>query len=299
MRANEACVRDERLQENVWLLSLKTPTLAPATATNTLVLGKERIVVIEPATPYPAEQTRLFALLDALQAEGREIVALCLTHHHVDHIGAIERLRDRYQAPIVAEARTAARLDFSVDRVLDGSLADLDGSAKLPWSCDLGGGMALEALFTPGHSDGHLIFWEQQTQVAYGGDLVASEGTILINPEDGGDMAAYVASLRRCIRHFEAVNAQLIPSHGAPIGEPVAILERYVAHRLARESRVMAGLRSGCDRYDALLAYTYADVADVPWGLAALSLDAHLFKIKAEATGTIPKHDEFMKFQKA
>ena len=60
----------------VRLLALRTPTLPPATATNTLVVGHRRVAVIEPATPYADEQAALDLLLRELTGAGAEVVAI-------------------------------------------------------------------------------------------------------------------------------------------------------------------------------------------------------------------------------
>src|SRR5690606_40022032 len=52
----------EVLEPGVWRASLRTPTLPPATATNTLIVGTRRLAVIEPATPHADERAALDAM---------------------------------------------------------------------------------------------------------------------------------------------------------------------------------------------------------------------------------------------
>ena len=49
--------------------------------------------MVDPASPYPEEQQRLVAALDALMAQGCRVAALFLTHHHSDHCGGVNALR--------------------------------------------------------------------------------------------------------------------------------------------------------------------------------------------------------------
>lgn len=252
----------------VRLLALRTPTLPPATATNTLVVGRRRLAVIEPATPYADEQVALDELLSALVGTGAEVAAILLTHHHQDHTGYATALRERTGAPIYAHARTAARLDFPVDVLLaDGQEVALDD------------GFSLAAMHTPGHAPGHLVFCEQRTGLAYAGDLVAGTGTILIDPEDDGDMIAYLASLERVAA---ARPAALVPAHGPVLDDPQGCLRRYRAHRLMREERVLAAIPAAWRAISAVLAEAYADTPTALWPLAARSLEAHLRKLTAE-----------------
>ncbi len=101
--------------------------------------------------------------------------------------------------------------------------------------------LCLEALYTPGHAPGHLCFDALGSGAMITGDMVASVGTILIQPEDG-DMALYLASLERMRDRQPRV---LLPAHGEPIDDPRTCLDRYVAHRLAREAKVLAARLTG------------------------------------------------------
>ncbi|MEZ4454261.1 MAG: MBL fold metallo-hydrolase [Nannocystaceae bacterium] len=262
----------EEVAEGLTRVALRTPTLPPATTTNTLVVGRRRLAVIEPATPDEGEQRALEELLSARVDAGAEVVALLLTHHHRDHIGHAEALRRRFGAPILCHEQTALRIPFAADRTLD------DGD-----TLDLGDGFALDAIFTPGHAPGHLVFRERASAIFHVGDLVAGEGTILIDPEDDGDMGLYLESLRRVA---DLAPTALVPAHGPVLRDPQAILRRYVDHRLAREARVVQALAAGADTFDAVLAAAYEDTPRWLWPLAARSLEAHLQKL--ERDGRLP-----------
>lgn len=256
------------LDPGVWRAPLQTPTLPPATATNTLIVGTRRLAVVEPATPDRDERAALDAMLAERAAAGAEVVAVLVTHHHGDHTGYAFELARRLGAPIYAHPLTAARLDFPVDVALaDGDRLELDD------------GYALRALFTPGHAPGHLVYCEERTGIAYAGDLVAGVGTILIDPADGGDMSAYLDSLARL---GAARPTALVPAHGPVITAPQECIERYITHRRQREARVLAALDAGARRMPELLAGAYSDTPREIWWLAERSLDAHLRKLEAE-----------------
>lgn len=258
----------EAVAPGVWRLALRTPTLPPATTTNTLVVVGRDVAVIEPATPHADERARLDVALAELEAAGKRVVAILVTHHHADHIGYAEALAARHHAPILAHDETARRVAFTVDRRLD------DGERVA-----LGEGVVLRAVFTPGHAPGHLCYVEERSSVAHVGDMVAGEGTILIDPHDDGDMAAYLASLQRI---GGLGLAAFVPAHGPVLRDPKAVVDHYVQHRLAREARIVEALWRGPVDMAALVAVAYADTPRALWPLAERSAEAHLRKLEDE-----------------
>jgi ribonuclease/clavin/mitogillin len=255
------------------MLSVRTPTLPPATHTNAYLVGRSELVLVEPASPYEDEIERLAAWVERSLQQGRRLKALLLTHHHPDHAGGAARLRERLGAPLWAHPATAERLfgRVSIDRELEhGEQIELDADEPL----------SLHAVHTPGHAPGHLCFWEPDSRSLIAGDMVASVGTILIEKTDG-DMQAYLASLSA----MDALGAaQLLPAHGSPIRDAHERLRFYIQHRLAREAKVEAALRElGRDSLvDELVPIAYADTAQIAWPLARLSAEAHLIKLERE-----------------
>jgi hypothetical protein len=134
-------------------------------------------------------------------------------------------------------------------------------------------------MHTPGHAPGHLVYCERRTGLVYAGDMVAGVGTILIDPEDDGDMIAYLASLER----IAAAGPRRTGARArAGADDPQGLLRRYRAHRLMREDRVLAAIQDVPRDLSAVLADAYADTPEALWPLAARSLEAHLRKLVAE-----------------
>ncbi len=267
----EAAPRSWPLVGGIAVSPLRTPTLPPATSTNCYLIDSREFIVIDPATPHADERSALCRAIDGRLADGDTFAEIWLTHHHGDHVGAAEFLANRYGVRIAAHALTAELLDgvCRVDRVLvDGEKLTLAGPRP----------RMLECLFTPGHAPGHLCFYEHHTRAIVAGDMVASTGTILIDPSEG-DMAAYLASLQR-LRDLKA--SLLLPAHGIAVADPERILKRYLAHRHMREDKVLAALCQEPQPTSQLVTVVYEDTPAFLHPLAERSLLSHLVKLHAD-----------------
>ncbi len=258
-------IRPRELSLSLSMFPAKTPTLPPATHTNSYALGAREVLLVEPATPYPAEQRAWIEWARGLVSAGRRIVAIVATHHHVDHVGGLDVMARELGAPVWMHARTAAELqgklgDTPVRMLADGDVLTLDGPTPEAWS----------VLHTPGHAWGHICLWNTRSRTVVVGDMVASVGTILIAPGDG-DMAIYLEQIER--------------AHGGPIDEPTALFRRYIAHRLMREAKVVAALPARIEAAQSvtdLVATAYDDTPVHLWPLAKMSLEMHLKKLADE-----------------
>lgn len=260
----------------ICMIPLRTPTVPPATTTNHYLVGHERLVLIDPGTPYPEEQARLMGFLDERIARGARFEALVLTHRHHDHVAAVPALERRYRVPVLAHADTLAQLPFAVQRPVechDGQRIELgaapDGSPH--W--------ALVALHTPGHAAGHFVFRDTRYGAMLGGDLASTMSTIVIEPPEG-HLATYLDSLQRAI---DAKPGLFYPAHGPVARDGVALLRGYLQHRRVREERLVALLadRAWEDEQE-LVEAVYTDVAPEVHGLALHSLRAGLIKLEEE-----------------
>lgn len=252
------------------LVPLSTPTLAPATHTNCLLIGGRELLVVDPGSADPGELALLDTALDRLLAEGRTVAGVLVTHHHADHWGGVAHVKRRFGVPVYAHLWSAGQV--GADRALEGGetialAADADGR---PWQ--------LEVLFTPGHTPGHLALWEPVSGTIVAGDLVSGLSTIVIDPPEG-DMADYLASLRTLL---ERPATLLLPGHGPPIGGPRHRIRHYLEHRAWREGRIVAALGPGARALEELVAEAYADTPVESHGLAARSALAHLLKLEGE-----------------
>jgi glyoxylase-like metal-dependent hydrolase (beta-lactamase superfamily II) len=255
------------------MFAARTPTLPPATHTNSYALGGRDVLLVEPATPYESEQRAWIAWARGLASQGRKPVAIMATHHHADHVGGVDVIGRELGLPLWAHAETAKKLrDVEVARHLaDGDSLVLDGPIPEEWT----------VLHTPGHAWGHVCLWQEETRTVVVGDMATSVGTILVAPGDG-DMRVYLEQIAR----LASLDARLaLPAHGEPIDAPTALFEKYIAHRGMREAKTLGSLPASPETalsLDDLVPIAYADVPALTWPIAKLSLASHLAKLAHE-----------------
>ena len=123
-------------------------------------------------------------------------VTAVATHIHWDHIGGhkyfpdfyaheaeLDWLNGSFPLPIQAVKNMATNRcelpeDFNIDNyaIFQGKPSRILGDGD---TIDLGE-RTIQVLHTPGHSPGHLCFWENEKGYLFGGDLVY-EGTLFAN----------------------------------------------------------------------------------------------------------------------
>ncbi len=258
----------------VLLVPLRTPTMPPATHTNAYLVGDQKLYLIDPATPHPSEQEKLWNLLDELLALGKSLEGILLTHHHSDHVGAVIECQRRYQLPAYAHRLTAEYLpdiDFA-GYLEDGQELDLGLSPdnRPDWT--------LRVYHLPGHAPGHLAFQETRYQAVIAGDLVATLSSILIDPNQG-HMGTYIKSLD----FLESITeGHLYPSHGPPAREGRKVVQKALRHRRMRKEQTLEALGTNPQSLQKLLKKVYTDFDQRTMGFAERSLLSGLLQLVEE-----------------
>lgn len=157
------------------------------------------------------------AALDRFIAEhGLRPVLALNTHGHFDHVLGVRHLQQRYDIPFALSSKDAfllenARTSGSIFGVRIGAMPAIDIDLEQTPEVRFGHTI-LRTIATPGHTPGHMAFYEPQTKTLLTGDTLFRE-SIGRTDLPGGDYSWIMRSiLDRLVPLGDDV--QVFPGHG-------------------------------------------------------------------------------------
>lgn len=189
---------------------------------------------IIPVTPFEqncsliwCEQTRKAAVVDpggdlerilaVAKEEGVELEKILLTHAHIDHAGGTAELAESLQLPIIGPHKgdefwiqglpqQAAMFGFKEAKVFTPDRWLEDGESVQV------GNVTLSVIHCPGHTPGHVVFFDPAGKLAIVGDVLFN-GSIGRTDFPGGNHQQLLDSIK--LKLFPLGNdIDFIPGHG-------------------------------------------------------------------------------------
>lgn len=156
-------------------------------------------------------------ILDTAREQKIDIKQILLTHAHIDHAGATADLARQLEVPIVGPQKEDK---FWIDSLP--SQSEMFGFPKAEsftpnrWLEDGDqvtiGNCTLDVIHAPGHTPGHVVFYEPQSKLAIVGDVLF-QGSIGRTDFPKGDFNTLISSIRNKL--FPLGNdISFIPGHG-------------------------------------------------------------------------------------
>ena len=225
----------------------------------TYVVRGDSVALLETGTSLTAAAT--LQGLEQLGIERDAVEHILLTHVHMDHAGGAGVLAQALpNASVYIHELTAphlidpARLLRSVERAV-GPMWPMYGTVvpivaerirhANDLRLDLGRGIVLEAIATPGHSPDHLAFWDAHSGAMWSGDAI---GIVMsthhlpfaVTPPPAFDLPAQLATFER----LAALPIRtLMPSHFGPTpSAPQAAIAEMHERLIALRDATRAGM---------------------------------------------------------
>lgn len=170
-------------------------------------------VVIDAGNSNPREDA---ALDDFIDRQGLKPVLAANTHGHFDHTLGVGHLKQRYGIPFALSEKDRFLLD---NAAVSGSLfgvktgpmpaidRDLDAETEIRF-----GNSVLRILRTPGHTPGHVAFYEPESKALFTGDTLFRE-SIGRTDLPGGDYSWIMRSILDVIVPL-GEEVHVYPGHG-------------------------------------------------------------------------------------
>ncbi len=156
-------------------------------------------------------------LMAAAQQEGITLERLLLTHGHLDHVGAANEIAKALKIPVEGPQREDTYWFESLEQqAMWLGMSRPESFMPDRW-LEQGdtvqvGNLRFEVLHCPGHTPGHIIFFQPEAKMAFVGDVLF-RGSIGRTDLPGGNHGALLAAIRdRLLPLGDEV--EFVPGHG-------------------------------------------------------------------------------------
>ncbi len=180
----------------------------------------------------PGSSAALFAYLAKVKVEPTAIKKILITHLHLDHVGSLkavaEKTRARTFSHWVEAAYIAMHPKYDGPGMPPAEPFRIDETLKDGDAVDAAGGLI--AYHTPGHTPGHVAYYQPERRLLFSGDLFFGEGekVILTVPQYTHHTPTAQISARRMSQL--SIDA-LLTHHGGPILKNAGAAVRSLAQQ--------------------------------------------------------------------
>lgn len=147
-------------------------------AENTYLLTEDsKALLIDPGF---AQDHEFKVFQDTLSETGRDLMAVILTHAHVDHVLGLQRTKDRFDVPVyLNNSDRYLWNNFASQAQMFGLNAQGFSFSPEPLEEQKGweiGPFEFDVLYTPGHSPDHVSLYSEQDDMVIAGDALFKQG---------------------------------------------------------------------------------------------------------------------------
>ena len=197
------------------MLNVQSFTFNPVQENTYVLYNEERLCcIIDPGCYFASEE---MALKNFIESNGLKPIFLLNTHCHLDHIFGNRFVAQTYGLPLHLHRLEKQVLDYGPVSGQRWQLPfeNYEGDLKFLEEGDtiFLGKDELHVLFTPGHSPGHICFYDKEARFLIGGDVLF-EGSVGRTDLPGGDFATLEQSIKTRLYTLPE-DVIVYPGHGA------------------------------------------------------------------------------------
>jgi len=144
----------------------------------------------------PKRYTRELELMDL------QILGILLTHHHYDHVGAVDAIVQRFDCAVYLHREDCDQYGKPVDMVMEHGQTILLANE------------VIQVIHTPGHTRGSVCFYSEKSKLAFTGDTIFNVDLGRTDLADGSPRQME-ESIRNVISKW-GNDITIYPGHGDP-----------------------------------------------------------------------------------
>ncbi|PIK38869.1 putative beta-lactamase-like protein 2 isoform X3 [Apostichopus japonicus] len=224
-------------------------------------------------------------LKKVFQEKGISLEAVLITHWHRDHCGGITDVFEGLNLDHSIPVNKFPRKPFTEESI--------GGPLKYTYIKDgdtlRTEGATLRSIYTPGHTDDHMVLYMEEENAVFSGDCILGEGTAVFE-----DLHTYMKSLDKIISLSPST---IYPGHGPVVTDAVPKVRMYIDHRNHREAQILGALQTNHGKMTAMdiVKVVYKDTPEHLHIAAASNVHHHLTKLvkegKIDADGDVSSMD--------
>jgi glyoxylase-like metal-dependent hydrolase (beta-lactamase superfamily II) len=263
------------LQDGLMRLIAPNPSPMTSTGTNTYILGRKELLIIDPG---PNSEAHLRNIMEVIP-KYTKVTHILITHSHLDHSGLAPKLSKILNAPTLAFGTALDGLSNDMKRICkmgltfetfgidtefvpDHFLEDKEKISSLEWE--------VVAHHTPGHLSNHICY--QYLDKLFTGDHIMEWSTSVISPPEG-DVSQFINS---CEKIYNLHCKKFYPGHGIPVENPSERIVELIEHRKKREAEILNFLKNRDATISQITKKIYLNIDQNLLSVASRNVKAHL-----------------------
>ena len=263
------------LQDGLMRLTAPNPSPMTSTGTNTYILGRKELLIIDPG---PNSEAHLRNIMEVIP-DNTKVTHILITHSHLDHSGLAPKLSKILNAPTLAFGTALDGLSNDMKRICkmgltfetfgidtefvpDHFLEDKEKISSLEWE--------VVAHHTPGHLSNHICY--QYLDKLFTGDHIMEWSTSVISPPEG-DVSQFINS---CEKIYNLHCEKFYPGHGLPVENPGQRIAELIEHRKKREIEILNFLKNRDATISQITKNIYFNIDQNLLSVASRNVKAHL-----------------------
>lgn len=263
------------LQDGLMRLIAPNPSPMTSTGTNTYILGRKELLIIDPG---PNSEAHLRNIMEVIP-DNTKVTHILITHSHLDHSGLAPKLSKILNAPTLAFGTALDGLSNDMKRICkmgltfetfgidtefvpDHFLEDKEKISSLEWE--------VVAHHTPGHLSNHICY--QYLDKLFTGDHIMEWSTSVISPPEG-DVSQFINS---CEKIYNLHCKKFYPGHGIPVENPSERIVELIEHRKKREAEILNFLKNRDATISQITKKIYLNIDQNLLSVASRNVKAHL-----------------------